>query len=166
MIGEVGKLIFIASAAAIMSGDAVMASAKPPISEHIAPQQSTVAPSPISTSELQTQISPGLGCTFTGGNDILFVVTVGEALVKPNGVLTHFDLDEDRSLSLINFGGSIGNRELRVIVDRDEQATTGEETTIRSARLTLRFRGAEKNRRGQLDLRCLERQPGAIESPE
>lgn len=144
MIGEVSKFLFVASVAAIMPGDAVPASAKLPVSGQSASQQSTVAPSPISISEMQAGIAPGLGCTFTVGNDILFVVTVGEALIKPNGVLTHFDLDDDRSLSLINFGGSIGSRDLRILVDRDEQATTGEEATIRSARLTLRFRGAEK----------------------
>lgn len=138
MIGIMQKVVTLAGVAAIMSG-----SAHPIAASRAAPR--SIAATPITATEIERGISPGLGCSFQAGKDVLFLVVIGEALAKPNGVLTHFKIDSEHSLSVINFGGAVGNREWRVLIDRDDKPVSyAEEATTRKARLTFRRAGAEK----------------------
>ena len=107
-----------------------------------APAKNGVSPAlitPLTPEEIKSGIGPGLGCSFDAGKSTFLIVASGEALLKPSGIVRHITLDDDRSLSIINFGGSFGTRQLRIIIDRDEDVTShGDELTVRKARLTFR----------------------------
>lgn len=100
--------------------------------------------SPLSAKEIEAGIEAGLGCDFSVGDKPYLVVTVGEAILKADGVVRHFRLDADRSLAIINFGGNFGDRVIRVLIDRDDiGGSAAAEGTVRPARLTVRFATAE-----------------------
>ena len=105
--------------------------------------------SPLTAKEIRTGVEAGLGCDFSNGKNTYFVIVEGEALLKPGGVLQHIKLDDERSLSIINYGGSIGDRDLRVLIDRDDRMIQSSgEATVREARMTVRQNGAEKTLTG------------------
>ena len=95
-----------------------------------------------------SDIAPGLGCDFSIGGETYLLVT-NAALIKTNGVLTLFALDDDHSMSIINYGGTFGNKKIRVLIDREEPIVSyGEETTVRNGTLTVRRDNSEQSING------------------
>uniref|UniRef100_UPI00261BB6E9 hypothetical protein n=1 Tax=Sphingomonas bacterium TaxID=1895847 RepID=UPI00261BB6E9 len=100
---------------------------------------------PLSRQEINHSITAGLGCDFSVHGHPFLLVVGGEALLKPDGHLLHLTLDNEQSLAISNYGGTFGNGDMRILVDRDAKPfARGEESQNYRARLTVRCAGRER----------------------
>lgn len=95
--------------------------------------------SPLSRTDIKHSGLSGLGCEFRASGKTYSIVTIGGALIKVGNSTHLFPINEDRSLALINFGGTFGNSQYRVTVDQDDKIlAAGEEGVLRNATLVIR----------------------------